>query len=59
MAESGRAGDLLSNAWRSVYGRHPDASSGYRYAVRAVEAAADPVVSPNNASATLGNRRVR
>jgi hypothetical protein len=54
MDESGRAGELLSRAWRAVYGRTPDPSSGYRDSVRAVEAAARPVVSPNNSSATLG-----
>jgi len=54
MAESGRAGELLSKAWRAVYGREPNPSSGYRDAVRAVEAAARPVVSPTNSSATLG-----
>jgi hypothetical protein len=54
MDDSGRAGELLSRAWRAIYGRTPDPSSGYRDAVRAVEAAAKLVVSPNNSSATLG-----
>jgi hypothetical protein len=54
MQESGRAGELLSKAWGAIYGRKPDASSGYRYAVKAVEAAAKPVISPGNASTTLG-----
>jgi len=53
--ESGsRAGHHLAEAWRSVYGRDPDPSSGYREAVRAVEAAARPIVIPNDATATLG-----
>lgn len=52
--ESGRAGALLSDAWRAVYGRSPNASSGYRDAVRAVEAAGKPIISPNNPSTTLG-----
>lgn len=54
MDESGRPGDLLAKAWRHVYGRSPDPSGGYRDAVRAVEAAAQPIVSPNNSRATLG-----
>jgi hypothetical protein len=54
MEEAGRSGVLLSDAWHAVYGRNPNASSGYRDAVRAVEAAAKPIVSPNNPSTTLG-----
>lgn len=49
-----RAGQLLLKAWRLVYGLNPNPSDGYRQAVRAVEAAANPVVSPNDRSATLG-----
>jgi hypothetical protein len=52
--ESGRAGELLADAWSAVYGRNPNASAGYRDAVRAVEAAAKPVISPNNSMTTLG-----
>jgi hypothetical protein len=54
MAATERPGRHLSAAWAAVYGREPEASKGYREAVRAVEAAAIPVVSPKNASATLG-----
>jgi hypothetical protein len=50
-----RAARHLSTAWSHVYGRQPDPSSGYREAVRAVEAAAIPIVSPNHMSATLGS----
>jgi hypothetical protein len=49
-----RAAAHLSKAWSEIYGRSPDPSSGYREAVRAVEAIAQPVVSPANATATLG-----
>ena len=35
-------------------GRNPDASGAYREAVRAVEAAYAPIVSPKNERATLG-----
>ncbi len=45
----------LSKAWSSVYGRNPAPSEGYREAVRAVEAAAVPLISPANGSATLGS----
>lgn len=54
MGAAGKAGKHLSLAWTAAYGREPNASSAYREAVRGVEAAAVPVVSPNNGSATLG-----
>jgi hypothetical protein len=53
-APSSRAGEHLSAAWNRLVGRSPDASSAYREAVRAVEAAAKPVILPNNPKATLG-----
>jgi hypothetical protein len=52
--ESGRAGLHLRNAWSSVYARAPNPSDAYSEAVRAVEVAAIPVVSPSDATATLG-----
>ena len=54
MADAGRAGEYLQNAWSKIYGRHPDPSAGYGQSVNAVEAAARPVVSPNDATTTLG-----
>ncbi len=51
---AGRAGELLAQAWRYVYGREPNPSEGYHSAVKAVEAAAILVVTPNDTSATLG-----
>jgi hypothetical protein len=45
---------LLRRAWNATYGLHPNPSDGYRQAVRAVEAAAIPVVLPNDKDATLG-----
>ena len=54
MSASGRAGQHLAIAWNYVYGRHPEPSSGYREAVRAVEAIGSPVISPLNPTATLG-----
>jgi hypothetical protein len=50
----GRAGAHLHEAWQSAFGREPNASHAYREAVRAVESAAQPVVSPTHATATLG-----
>lgn len=44
----------LTNAWNHTFGRNPDPGRAYSEAVKAVEAAAIPVVSPNNAKATLG-----
>jgi hypothetical protein len=44
----------LEDAWRQLYGLHPDPSAAYRDAIRAVEAAAIPVVIPTDPRATLG-----
>ena len=49
-----RPAEYLSRAWRAVYGRSPNPGEGYREAVRAVEAASIPIVSPTNDRATLG-----
>ena len=54
MTPKDRASAHLSKAWNDVFGRNPDASDGYREAVRAVEAVAQPIIEPNNAKATLG-----
>jgi len=54
IASSGRPGEHLALAWRAIFGRPARAGEGYRECIRAVEAAAIPVVSPNNAKATLG-----
>jgi hypothetical protein len=48
------SGTLLALAWRKAYGLSPNPSEAYRLAVRAVEAAATPVVLPKDANATLG-----
>lgn len=49
-----RAATHLAKAWSDVYGMDPDPASSFRESVRAVEAAAKPVVEPGNAAATLG-----
>jgi hypothetical protein len=49
-----RAGTLIAEAWRHVYGLHPNPSIGYREAVRAVEVAACPAIIPDDTGATLG-----
>lgn len=48
-SEGDRAGQLLANSWNAVYGRDPNASLAYRDAVRAVEAAARPIITPADA----------
>lgn len=53
-AVADRTGDYLRSAKGHLYGRNPSPSDAYRDAVRAVEAAAKPVVSPKAALATLG-----
>ena len=53
-AQRSKAAEYLRTAWHYLYGRNPIPSSAYRDAVRAVEAAARPVVTPNDELATLG-----
>lgn len=61
MGSSGRAGHRLAEAWGAAFGISPDPSLAYSLAVKAVEDAAIPVVSPKDASATLGkiNSQIR
>lgn len=47
-------GRHLQASWAATYGRHPDPSKAYDEAVRAVEAAAIPIVLPTDTKATLG-----
>lgn len=54
ISEQGNAARHLQRAWHRVYGRNPDAGGAYREAVRAVEAAAKPVIAPTATAATLG-----
>jgi hypothetical protein len=51
---SSRGHQHLVAAWNRLSGRNPDPSGAYREAVRAVEAAAKPVILPDNDRATLG-----
>lgn len=53
-AGSGQAGIRLAKAWEALYGVSPDASKSYGLAIKAVEDAATPLVSPSNSRATLG-----
>lgn len=48
------AGSHIADSWRQAYGRQADPGQAYGEAVKAVEAAAQPVVSPKNKSTTLG-----
>lgn len=48
------SGSHLQASWAATYGRHPDPSKAYDEAIRAVEAAAIPVLLPTEATATLG-----
>jgi hypothetical protein len=49
-----RAGSRLGEAWAAAFGLSPDPSRAYALAVKAVEDAAIPVVTPRDTSATLG-----
>jgi hypothetical protein len=45
----------LQTAWGKVYGRHPDPSDAWDHAIKAVEAALGPIVTPNDNTASLAN----
>lgn len=49
-----RAGRLLADAWKHAFSMQRDPSAAYRYAVRAVESSAAPVLSPADSLPTLG-----
>ena len=53
-ANTDKPGQHLGRAWRAIFGLEPRPGEGYREAIKAVEAAAIPIVSPNNQKATLG-----
>jgi hypothetical protein len=54
IATRGHAGKRLAEAYHAAFGVNPDPSKAYSSAVKAVEDAAKPVVSPNNHGTTLG-----
>lgn len=54
METAGDAGIKLAQAWEALYGLHPDPAKAYSLAIKSVEDAAIPVVSPRNSQATLG-----
>jgi hypothetical protein len=54
LAAADKAAQHLSRAWRAVYGQSPSPGVGYGETIKAIEAAAIPVVSPENGRATLG-----
>ncbi|MGN6201767.1 MAG: hypothetical protein ACTHNY_05125 [Solirubrobacterales bacterium] len=53
-SDAERAHHHLSTAWEKLVGRNPDPSTAYKEAIRAVEAVAKPVVTPDDSDATLG-----
>lgn len=55
VAHRDSAASRLQAAWKAAYALHADPSKAYGQAVLAVEAAAIPVVVPNQAGATLGH----
>lgn len=54
VSASQQSSKLLQDAWNAAYGTAPDSTKSYSSSVKAVEAAAIPVISPNNDRATLG-----
>jgi hypothetical protein len=53
-ATAARPGEFLADAWRKLASREPDPNGAYDKAIKATEAAAQPVISPKNNKATLG-----
>lgn len=53
-ARNPTAGQYLTSAWHLAYGRSPSAGQSYGDSIKAVEAAAIPVISPRDSKATLG-----
>jgi len=49
-----RPGKLLADAWRHAFSMQRDPSASYRCSVRAVEAAAGPVLTPKDPRPSLG-----
>lgn len=54
IARPGNAGRRLAAAWEKLYGIKPDYSEAYSQAIKAVEDAVLPVVTPNDKVGTLG-----
>ena len=54
LEQAGNPAAYLREAWSAIYRRNPNPSSGYRDAVRAIEAACHPTVIPDDPKATLG-----
>ena len=51
---AGAAAHHLRQAWSNAFGREPDATAACDESVRAIEAAAKPVITPSDQRATLG-----
>lgn len=49
-----RASEHIAEAWKDAFGRNPDPTGAYDEAIKGVEAALVPIVSPKNQKATLG-----
>ena len=54
VSSQGRAGAHIQQSWAATYGQDRNPSTAYREAVKAVEAAAQPVITPTDETATLG-----
>ena len=53
-SQPGRQAEHLRAAWAKCFGLHPDLNEACTEAVKAIEVAAKPVVTPNDPLATLG-----
>ena len=57
VASTGRAAEHLSLAWSRCFGRYPDLNEACMEAVKAIEVAAKPIVTPDDSATTLGKIR--
>lgn len=54
VSRGGRPGNLLAEAWQYAFSMQRNPSSAYRCAVRAVESAAAPILTPTDPQPSLG-----
>jgi hypothetical protein len=55
LSANDRASNELAEAWSNAFGRNPNPSDAWDHAIKAVEEALKPIVTPTNPGATLGN----
>lgn len=54
-SSNNESGNFLKKSWGFAFNKSPNASEAYSCAIKSIEAAAWPVITPNNNKATLGH----